>query len=94
MKELYIFLILLLFSQILFGKLVVNPTPDKCIGGRIVGGNCNCYYGYRLYNGTCVKEVKPACIGGTFIGNACKCPPRKRLVSGRCELIQSKKLIK
>ncbi len=76
MKELLIFLLLLLFIE--------NIFSISCSGGRVVGGICKCPTGYKNNGGSCQKSSTVRCNGGTVNKNVCSCPPRKKLKNGSC----------
>ena len=75
MKEILVFLLLLLFIE----KIIAI----SCIGGRVVGGVCKCPTGYRNYGGKCSKNTI-RCSGGHVSGNKCVCPLKKKWKNGAC----------
>ena len=77
--KLLIFLLLFLFIQ--------KIATINCIGGRIVGGICQCTKGYKNYNGRCLNKPPVRCIDGEIINNRCICPGRTKLMNGRCSKI-------
>ena len=92
MKEVIIFLLLLLFisttNQIndeskTEPKLKLNVA--KCKGGIIVSGKCQCPSEYRLYRGKCLKKISQSCIDGKLIKHKCVCPFTKKLKNGSCQ---------
>ncbi len=79
MKEILIFLLLLLFAK----KIITI----SCIGGRVVGGVCKCPTGFRNYGGRCSKPNTHStvrCSGGHVSGNKCTCYNGKKLKNGVC----------
>ena len=97
MKEYFIFLLLLLLSQIVIG-LSKNRTTHRitikgankikylptCIHGRLVSGVCKCNKGYRKINGVCTNKAKVSCKGGKEVDGSCKCPPKTKYMKGVC----------
>ena len=76
MKEILIFLLLLLFIE--------NTSINTCFGGIKLLGECICPKGKINKFGKCVKETK-FCLGGKVIENKCICPSRTKLKNGNCE---------
>ena len=74
MKELLIFLLLLLFIE--------NIIANTCIGGRLVGAAYQCPKGFICHHGKCQKPIK--CINGKLQENGCTCPKRTKLIGGIC----------
>ena len=86
MKELKIFLLLLIFISSTME--IVNESKSnspKCIDGRIVSGKCQCPSGYRLYRGECLQNISQSCINGKLINHKCVCPFTKKLINGICQ---------
>ena len=79
MKELLIFLLLLLFIE--------NIFSISCSGGRVVGGVCKCPTGYIYSDGKCSKQSVVKCKGGKVIDNICSCPSATRLERGICKKV-------
>ena len=92
MKEIIIFLFLLLFIS------NTNQIKDEskneakfklgtptCENGRIVSGKCQCPSGYRLYRGVCLQSISQSCINGKIINYKCVCPFTKKLINGICQ---------
>ena len=84
-------LLMFLLMHFISSNDIYNQTTDEpvltisCIGGRIVGGKCNCPSGTRFYNGRCAFSIIPPCHGGWVKSMHCICPSRTRYVNGFCK---------
>ncbi len=76
MKELFIFLLSLLFIE--------SIISIRCIRGRALGKICICPSDYNNTNGECLK-IPIRCKGGIISDNHCFCPPRTKLINGECK---------
>ena len=74
MKELLIFLLLLLFIE--------NKQANYCNGGRIIAGFCKCPKNSINSKGICIKPIR--CTGGNITGSSCICPKKTKLINGYC----------
>ncbi len=84
MKELIIFLLLILFISTT--KQIKDESGTlKCKNGRIVSGRCQCPSKYRLYRGECLQSISQSCINGKIINTKCVCPFTKKLKNGICQ---------
>ena len=77
MKELLIFLLLLLFIE---NKTITAFRDIKR------GFYPTCPKGSRSESGKCIKENE-RCVGGKVYKNECICPAGRKLKNGKCEKI-------